>query len=411
MSDRATVLMARIDELAKFSEEPHRLVRRSLTPALQQANDLVASWMLAAGMTVRQDAVGNLVGTYAGVAGASKTLILGSHLDSVRDAGKYDGPLGVLAALACVERLHEEGQRLPFAVEVISFVDEEGLRFRTSYLGSSALAGSFNPSWLDYQDEQGVVLADALRRFGGDPADIASCRRNSDDLLGYCEVHIEQGPVLEAEDLPVGVVDGIAGQDRLTVEFTGVAGHAGTVPMARRHDALCAAAELVLAVERTGQATDGLVATMGQIAAEPGASNVIPGHVTLSLDVRHRDDAVRTRAVAALHDEATAIAQRRGVHLVWTSMQSTPAVPCSPQLIGRLAHAIEELGFKVQHLTSGAGHDAVPMASLTDAAMLFVRCKGGISHNPAESVRLDDVNVSLETLYRFVLGMQRDMAL
>jgi allantoate deiminase len=377
--DHAAVLMARIEELAKFSEEPHRLVRRSFTPALLQANDLVASWMNAAGMNVREDAVGNLIGKYDGVKGASKTLILGSHLDSVRDAGKYDGPLGVLAALACVERLHDEQRRLPFAIEVIAFADEEGLRFGISYLGSSALSGSFDPTWLEQQDDAGITLADALRRFGGDPTAIASYRRDPNEVLGYCEVHIEQGPILEAEDLPVGVVDAIAGQDRLSVELTGVSGHAGTVPMTRRRDAFCAAAELALVVERTGLSTDGLVATIGH-------------------------------AVAALHDEAMAIAERRGVHLQWTSVKSDPAVPCSPQLVGRLAGAIEELGYQVRHLTSGAGHDAVPLASLTETAMLFVRCKGGISHNPAESVRADDVEAALETLYRFVDSMQMDVA-
>jgi allantoate deiminase len=362
----------------------------------------VAGWMEEAGMSVRQDAICNLIGRYAGTGASTCTLILGSHLDSVRDAGKFDGPLGVLTALACVERLHRSGRRLPFAVEVIAFTDEEGLRFHTSYLGSSAIAGTFNQAWLDVRDADGITVAQAIRQASGDPDAIEACRYRSEDLLGYCEVHIEQGPVLESLDLPVGVVSVIAGQNRANITFKGMSGHAGTVPMRLRHDALCAAAEFILVVEHQANKHDGMVATVGQVTIHPGAGNVIPGRVALSLDVRHQDDTSRRDAYRVLQEEAQAIADRRGVALEWEPVQEAPSTPCAPMLVDGLAAAIESLGYPVQRLSSGAGHDGVPLSHLTEIAMLFVRCKGGISHNPAESVTVADVAVAIEVLSRFL---------
>jgi allantoate deiminase len=335
---------------------------------------------------------------------------MGSHLDTVRDAGKYDGPLGVLVAIACVERLRELGERLPFALEVVAFADEEGLRYHTAYLGSNVLAGSFDPAYLDMADEDDVTVSEAIRAFGGNPDALAHDKRSGEDLLGYCEVHIEQGPVLEAEGLPVGVVSAISGQTRLNVHFNGEAGHAGTVPMRLRRDALCAASEFVLAVEALAREREGLVATVGQASVEPGASNVIPGHVQMSLDVRHIDDAIREQACKQLREQAEQICARRQVALEWQHLQSSRSVRCASHLAGMLAQAVERAGYAPRYLPSGAGHDAVPMSGLTDVAMLFVRCKGGVSHNPAESVAVEDVAVAIEVMGEFLDVLAREQA-
>jgi allantoate deiminase len=404
----ADLVLQRADALAAITEEPDLLIRRSLTPAMRQAQDLVAGWFRDAGLVVREDALGNLTGRLDGADPSAGVFLLGSHLDTVRDAGKYDGPLGILTALAVVERLRATGRRLPFALEILAFTDEEGLRFHTSYLGSSAVAGVFHSEWLVATDSQGTSVAEALRAYGGDPDAVESCARMPREIRGYCEVHIEQGPVLEACGLPVGVVTGIAGQDRVTVMFLGTPGHAGTVPMALRHDALCAAAEWILAVEGQAWAPEGVVATVGQVDVRPGASNVIPGEVTLSLDLRHQDDEIRRQAAEDLQLEATTIGVRRGVEVHWQPVQSSAAVPCDSDLIDGLARAIAECGYTLVKLASGAGHDAVPLSSLTRVAMLFVRCAGGISHNPAESVAASDVAAAIEVLYRFVLDQASD---
>jgi len=399
----AQAVMERCDILGGYSEEPARLTRRYGTPAMRQVNERVAVWMHDAGMTVRQDNAGNLVGRYEASSLGARTLMLGSHLDTVRDAGKYDGPLGVLTALACVQRLHDRQQRLPFAIELFAFADEEGLRFHSSYLGSKVVAGTFDPATLRLADTEGVTLAEAMRAFGGNPDVLQASKRDDSDLLGYCEVHIEQGPVLESLNLPVGVVSSIAGQSRIAVNFTGVAGHAGTVPMSLRHDALCAAAEFVLAVEELGQGLPGLVATVGQMNVQPGASNVIPGLVTLSLDVRHQDDAVREQACRQLQERANKIGASRRVSANWQPLQPHRTVPCSPRLTQLLAQAIEAAQHPVYPLPSGAGHDAVALSDLTEIAMLFVRCKGGISHHPAESVTQADVAAAIEVLEQFLV--------
>jgi len=398
----AALVLERADRLAACTEEPGRLTRRFATPALAAAGDLVLGWMRDAGMTVRRDAVGNVIGRWEPPGGASAgTLLLGSHLDTVRDAGRYDGMLGVLVALACVEGLRDA----PLAVEVYGFADEEGVRYGTAYLGSSVVAGTFDPAALDRRDADGVTMRDAITAFGGDPGVLADARRDRSDLLGYVEVHIEQGPVLEAEDLPVGVVSGIAGQTRAEVAFTGVAGHAGTVPMALRRDALAGAAELVTAAE--ARATDGLVATVGELRVEPGASNVIPARATLSLDVRHLDDAARRTAAADLHARAEGIAAARGLELQWSEVQATDAVACAPALRAELEAAVGDKGVPVRRLPSGAGHDAAVMSRLCDVAMLFVRCAGGISHNPAEAVTAEDVAVAIDVTSRLLDRLAR----
>lgn len=403
----ARTVMERCDILGSFSEEPHCLVRPFASRAMRQANDAVATWMQSAGMTVQQDAIGNLIGRYEGRSEGTKgtkTLLLGSHLDSVRDAGKYDGPLGVMVALACVELLHQRQERLPFAIEVLGFADEEGLRYHTAYLGSRAITGTFDTNALALTDAEGMPMSEAIRSFGGtpEPQALQTPRWQRSDVVGYCEIHIEQGPILEARNLPVAVVSAIAGQSRFTVQFTGEAGHAGTVPISLRRDALCAASEFILAVETLGRNTAGLVATVGQVSVQPGASNVIPGQVTLSLDVRHQDDTEREQACRQLEARAREIAQRRGVSCNWQPLQEHSAVPCSPSLIHLWEQAIEERGYPLLSLPSGAGHDAAVMSELTAIGMLFVRCRGGISHNPAESVTQEDVAVAINVAEQFL---------
>jgi allantoate deiminase len=402
VTSSAATSMERLDVLGRISDEPGRLTREFAGDAMRRARSEVEGWMREAGMATRHDNIGNLHGRYEAVAAGAPTLLVGSHLDSVRDAGKYDGPLGIVVAIAAVERLHESGRRLPFAIEVIAFADEEGLRFSSTYLGSGAVAGSFNHAILDHADSAGITMAEAIKAFGGDPSRVGEDRWNAGTPLGYVEVHIEQGPVLEGVGLPVGVVTAIAGQARYLVTFTGQAGHAGTVPMLGRRDALAAAAEFVLAVEADAGAHEGVVATVGQVAVHPGASNVIPGAVELSLDVRHADESVRAGHTRRILDRADEIAARRGVNSSTHLQGDNPSVPCAPRLVSLMAKAIEAEDLEVVQLASGAGHDAVAMSALTDVAMLFVRCKGGISHNPAESVTEQDLSVSIDVLSRFL---------
>ena len=402
MGDLSATVMERCNLLGGISEEPGILVRPYGSGSMRRVNEIVAGWMRDAGMTVRSDAIGNLIGRYEAREDGGGTLALGSHLDTVRDAGRYDGPLGVLVALACVERLNASGERLPFAVEVAAFADEEGLRFGTTFLGSSAFAGTFEPDLLDLADGDGVTVADAVRAFGGDPDALARNDRRPGDLIGYCEVHIEQGPVLEGLALPVGIVTGIQGQSRVGIDFVGEAGHAGTVPMEGRRDALCAAAEFVLAVEEMARGEDGMVATVGSIEAYPGAGNVIPGEANLSLDLRHGADGVRERALRALRERAEEITGARGLGSSWRVRQEGDAVPTDERLTALLARAVEDLGLPAHRLPSGAGHDAAAVAAIAPVAMLFVRCERGISHNPAESVEEKDVAVAIETMSRFL---------
>ena len=365
---------------------------------MRRVNEVVTGWMRDAGMTVRRDHVGNLRGRYEGSA-PGPSLLLGSHLDSVRDAGKYDGPLGVLVAIEAVQRLHDHHTRPPFPIEVLAFADEEGLRFGATYLGSRALAGRLGEDDLRRIDADGVTMADAIRRFGGDPAKIVEDRWQGERPLGYVEVHIEQGPVLESLGLPVGVVSAIAGQSRFEITVAGEAGHAGTVPMDRRHDALTAASEVVLAVEAVANRNAQMVATVGKLAVEPGAANVIPGRVTFTLDVRHPDDAEREEACKTILSSARDVASRRRVGVEVRPVSDRAAVACSPRMIELL---LDAGGPGLIQLPSGAGHDAVYMSELTDIGMLFVRCKGGVSHNPAESVEAADVAVAVDLLGRFL---------
>ena len=400
--------MQRIEALAHISETAGTLTRTFASPAMRRANELVGAWMREAGMSARVDAIGNLIGHYPAAAPDGKILLLGSHLDTVRDAGKFDGPLGVLVALACVQHLHETKTRLPFAIEVVGFADEEGMRYQSTYLGSRALAGTFNAEDLKRVDARGISMAEAIRDFGGNPDAIASAKVDVSRLLGYAEVHIEQGPVLEQKNFAVGVVTAIAGQTRARISFVGEAGHAGTVPMDMRKDALCAAAAFVLAVETLAQGRGGLVATVGEIAALPGATNVIPGEAKLSLDVRHPDDAVREQAAAELKKRAEEIAAERGVVVKWETSHQNRAVICDRRFTTLMENAVKRQQKDAPLLASGAGHDAAALAVICPVTMLFVRCKGGISHNPAESATEADVAVAIGVLNDFLNALREE---
>ncbi len=400
MKGAATIVMERCELLSNISEDEDGICRPYGCPSMREVNKIASGWMQSAGMTTKYDAIGNLIGRYEGE--GEKTLILGSHLDTVRDAGKYDGILGVMVAIACVQKLHRKGEKLPFSIEVAAFADEEGLRFGTTYLGSSVYAGAFDNERLKLEDRDEVSLAHAVRDFGGEPDALENEGRGNRDVLGYCEVHIEQGPVLERRDLPVGVVTGIQSQTRAQASFTGVAGHAGTVPMEGRKDALCAAAEFVLEVERAAKSEPDTVATVGEIKALPGASNVISGETRVSLDLRHPDDEVRERIRDHLRERAGEIAASRNCGHSWEVRQENAAIPMDERLTDCLGKAMESSGLPVCRIPSGAGHDAAQMAALTAPAMLFVRCKDGISHNPAESVTKEDVGAAIDVVSRFI---------
>lgn len=405
MRDHARQIMNRSDELAAFTAVEGQTTRPYGAGALLGARDQLAIWMRAAGMATRTDNVGNLIGRHEADAQvpAPKTFLIGGHFDSVVDAGRYDGTLGILCGIAVVEQLRETGQRLPFAIEVIAFADEEGNRFHTSFLGSSPVAGLWDPAWLALEDDDGVRLEAGIRSMGGDPHAVAADAIDPATVLGFIEVHIEQGPVLQDRNLPVAAVSTITGSLRATIELGGVAGHAGTVPMTLRRDALAGAAELVLVVEAIGGSEPNLVATVGKLESAPGASNVIPGHAHLTLDLRHPDGSVRTRAFTMVRERAESIAARRGLALDWTASPSFAETPCDPDLTDRLRTAIAAEGIAPLSLFSGAGHDAITMSRLGPVTMLFVRCRDGISHNPAESIDEPDVEAALNVLLRFLL--------
>lgn len=388
--------------LGAISEEPQRLVRLFLSPEHRRAADLVGGWMRDAGMTVSEDSLGTVRGHWRPE--KKRRLLIGSHIDTVIDAGKYDGPMGVVIGILAVEYLEQTGIDLSFGIDVLAFGDEEGSRFRATLTSSSACAGAFDPAALASTDGNNVTLADALRAYGKNINDISAAAYNPSDVVGYVEVHIEQGPVLEAEGLPLGVVTGIVGQSRMRVMVLGEAGHAGTVPMTMRHDALAGAAELILAVERMAQenAPDQLVATVGRIEAWPGAANVIPGRAGFSLDLRSSTDALRLGALERIKDAARDIAKRRGLEIVFEPFYETQTTACSPAFQDLFAGAITALGQRTIRLPSGAGHDAQVMARLCPSAMLFVRCRGGISHNPAEFASEADMGLATAALIGFI---------
>lgn len=398
-------MMARLEELALITDEPGKLTRLYLSPAHKQAVEKVKGWFAEAGLSPSVDAVGNVAGRLEGREPGLPALIIASHIDTVRDAGKFDGNLGVLAGLAVVEELRRLGDRLPFAIEVIAFGDEEGVRFPVTLSGSRAVAGTFDMAALDGCDEAGISMGEAMRAFGLDPAAIPAIARRREHMLGYVELHIEQGPVLEGANEPLGVVTSIASIKRIAASITGEAGHAGTVPMPFRKDALAAAAEMILAVERIARETPGMVGTVGRIEAQPGAVNVIPGEVRFSLDLRGPDDATREAGVERVLSAIAAIAARRDVTLSLATGYEEKASPCHPAIRAGLAAAISSLGHEPIELPSGAGHDAAAFHGICPMGMLFLRCKGGISHNPAESITAEDADIALAALLAFVRNL------
>jgi allantoate deiminase len=396
-------IVGRIDKLAAISETPEHLARIFLTKEHRAAADLILDWMRSAGMRAHLDAIGNVCGRYEGERPGLPCLMLGSHYDTVRDAGKWDGPLGLITAISCVADLHKRGRRLPFAIEVIGFADEEGVRFASTLLGSRAVAGTFVESVLGTRDAAGISMRDALTQFGLDPHHIGAAARVRSELLAYIELHIEQGPVLEAQNLSVGVVTAIAGATRLAASLTGMAGHAGTVPMRLRRDALAGAAECIVAIEDFCKTDEGgLVGTVGYIHAAPGATNVIPGQVSFTMDIRASTDAHRKLAVADIVRQIEAIAKRRNLSLQLDVTHENRTVPCAPWLRAQVAEAIASEGFRVFELPSGAGHDGMAMIDIADVGMIFVRCRGGVSHHPDEHVELADADAGARVLLRLI---------
>lgn len=405
LSQLAQEALERCQALGRLSEEEGRLTRTFLSPPMREVHRLLTAWMQELGMRVRVDAVGNLLGHYPGQTPDAPLLLMGSHVDTVRDAGRYDGLLGVTLALALVKAL--AGQRLPLALEVVAFSEEEGVRFGVPFLGSKAVVGQFEVELLQLRDAEGQSMEAVIRAFGLEPAQIPQAAYNPAQVRGFLEFHIEQGPVLEALGYPLGLVEGIVGQSRLEVAFRGKAGHAGTAPMHLRKDALAGAAEWISLVEREAREEPGLVATVGMIQALPGAANVIPGEVQMSLDVRHQDDDVRSLAVANLITRAQQVAQRRGLELGYRTLYEQPAVPCDPGLNALLAEALEAQGYPVHRMVSGAGHDAMIMAALCPSTLLFLRSPGGLSHHPEESVWPQDVEAALRVGLDFLHRLAR----
>lgn len=406
MQQVAARVMARADELAAISETPDALTRVYLSPQHLEANQRAARWMTQAGMTVWQDSVGNICGRYEGEQEGAPAILLGSHLDTVRNAGRYDGMLGVLAAIEVVHGLHQQGRRLKQAIEIVGFCDEEGTRFGITLLGSRGITGTWPESWLVQTDADGVSVAQAMVLAGLDPARIHLAARRPEEIAAYLELHIEQGPCLEQEGLALGVVEAINGARRLNCRFTGEAGHAGTVPMSHRKDALAAAAEWMVRVETLTREQGGnRVATVGTLRCAPGAVNVIPGDVTLTLDIRGPHDQPLDALLDTLLKEAQAIASRRQLRFSAEEFYRIAATACDSGLQQVLSEAVQAVQGRSLTLPSGAGHDAIAIAERWPSAMLFVRCKGGISHHPAESVTADDVALAIAAYSRAVSAL------
>lgn len=398
-------IVERAELLAAHSDQPDALTVTYLTPAHRAAAAQIAAWMREAGLQVQVDAVGNVVGTYASADPEAKTLITGSHFDTVRNGGRFDGRLGILLPIVVVDDLRRRGERLPYHLEIVAFAEEEGVRFKSSFLASSALVGAFDMALLDRIDADGVTMRAAMRAAGlpGDEAAIAALARDPARLAAYIEVHIEQGPVLLDRGLPLGVVTSIAGSVRMSATVTGVASHAGTTPMPMRRDAAAAAAEMILAIERRCSQAPTLVGTVGMVGVPNGAANVVPGRCEFSIDIRAGDDATRDAAVDDVVRELNAIARRRGVALDLAQTMRVPCAPCSPRLMDLLEQCIARAGAAPLRLPSGAGHDAMILQRVTEVCMLFVRCgDGGISHNPRETMTVEDAELAARVFLDFL---------
>ncbi|MBX3422738.1 MAG: allantoate amidohydrolase [Pirellulaceae bacterium] len=396
----AAEIMQRCDQIAAHSELPGKVCRTFCSPATAGAVQLVKQWMCAAGLTVQLDAACNVIGRSA--VDQRPALLIGSHIDTVPDGGRFDGALGIMFAIAAAQMFQARSTELPFTIQAIAFSEEEGVRFRTPYIGSRALAGCFDLQLLERTDNQGIPMWQAMQSFGGQPENIAAATLPANRVLAFLEPHIEQGPVLETSQLAVGLVDGIAGQTRATARFVGRAAHAGTTPMHLRADALAAAAQWILAVEQYARDTPGLVATIGYAQIHPNTPNVIAGEVVVRLDARHQLDTVRHAAAKHLQAIGQQVASSRGLAFHWEDCQEQAAVALDSRLIATLESACHVAQQPVLRLTSGAGHDAVVMSRLAPTAMLFLRCKHGISHHPDESVQVSDVEAGLRVMYHFI---------
>ena len=398
-----SLILSWAETLAQWSDDTSGLTCAFMTKAHRQTATQLARWMQDAGMQTRIDAVGNVVGRYLSNDAGARTLLTGSHYDTVRNGGKYDGREGILLPIAVVRHLHLRGERLPFHLEVIAFSDEEGVRFNSTFLGSSAVAGLFDMALLEEVDAEGVTMHHALEQAGHDVRAIGAIARDPAQLLGFVEVHIEQGPVLLTRGLPIGIVTSIAGSCRYQIALRGTASHAGTTPMTMRRDAAVAAAEIILAVERRCCQGESLVGTVGQLQVPNGSINVIPGACQLSLDIRAADDIMRDAAVADVMREIDAICAARSIDVSVREVMQVPAAPCAPWLMAQLSAATQRAGLPVLELPSGAGHDAMLLARVTDVAMLFTRCgNGGISHNPLETMTADDAQMSAQIFLDFL---------
>ena len=393
ITSRAQQVMARCLKLASFSEDSDGLRRTFLSPPMRDCHREITRWMESLGATVRVDAAGNLRGFYPGAQPHAPRLLIGSHLDTVPNAGAYDGILGVVLAVALLEEL--QGRRLPFGIEVVGFSEEEGIRFGSPFIGSRALVGRLDKVLLDTRDARGISVRESIDGFGLNPDEISHAVLG-DDALGYLEFHIEQGPVLEKLNQPLAAVEAIAGQSRLEFIFSGRANHAGTTPMNLRCDALAGAAEWIVFTEHAAHAVSGLVATVGKIEASPGAVNVIAAEARLSLDLRHSSDDTRTRSLDNLIREAHAIASRRGLSVRHSVLLNQRAVAMDPRWVAEIEQAIVKAGCKPHRMVSGAGHDAMILAERIPAAMIFLRTPRGISHDPAESVAPEDVEKAIQ---------------
>lgn len=393
-------VVQRCEELARFSEDPDRITRRFLSSPMHDVHRVLGEWMKRLGMQVRVDPAGNLRGMYAGRDPSAARLLIGSHVDTVLDAGAYDGVLGVVLGIALIEALAK--RRLRFGIEIVAFSEEEGVRFGVPFIGSRALVSTLSNHLLSACDADGVTVAEAIRKFGLDPARVSEAIVDRRQVFGYLEFHIEQGPVLESLNLGIGVVTAIAGQNRIGVTFRGAANHAGTTPMHLRRDALAAAAQWISMVERESRASEGLVATVGWIEAKPGVGNVIAGEVHTSLDVRHASDAERHAAVAKMLTQAEEIGKERGIAVKVERRLDQAAISCDEKLVKRLEHAVSSAGFEIHRMVSGAGHDAMVLAEHLPVAMLFLRSPHGVSHHPDETVREEDVDAALQVGMNFL---------
>jgi allantoate deiminase len=392
LREQAEKVIIRCRTLAQFTETRGQIKRTFLSSAMRDCMQVIGEWMQAAGMTVTTDAAGNLRGRYPGAVSPCPCLMIGSHLDTVPNGGAFDGMLGVMMGLALVEAL--KGEKLPFAIELVGLSEEEGVRFHLPFIGSRAMVGRADDALLTAKDDAGISVSQALKSFGLDPQKLKDCVVGH-EVAGFLEFHIEQGILLESEDRQLGVVGAIAGQTRAEITFRGRANHAGTTPMRLRNDALAGAAEWIMAVERLGLETPGLVATVGRVDSHPGAGNVIAGEARATLDVRHAADPVRLQAVASLLAEAASIAERRGLSVDSKMQMDQAAVAMDAEMSRMAAEAMGEVGLSPHWMVSGAGHDAMIFQERVPTTMIFLRSPGGLSHHPDESVRAEDVEIAL----------------